>query len=339
MSELPAAALLLAASAALVAAWRSGRVRNFALAGLCFGLLALTKAAFFYVFIGLVAFLAALVVIGARKLERKAALARILALALAFAAIVVPWMTRNYVQLGQFQVAERGGVVLYLRALKNEISWEQYQGAFYYWAPVPLQPAIGAALGFGPADLKRGGRLERFHRVPEAEFYREDIAAWHAGRPDDAITFIRKALAEELRLTRLAEETGAERADTIMQREALNMIAANPSRHLATTPLFLWRGAFFAFPVLLAAFLYAAWRRNYPFLVFVVPGLGSLVFFGLVTHFLPRYSVPINPLAVVSLVAFAGIVFSPLWRAQAARLGQKWLTPRTARAYDASGLR
>ena len=58
MSEVSAAALLLAAGAFLVAAMRTRRVAHFAWAGLCFGMLALTKAAFLYVFVGFAVLLA-----------------------------------------------------------------------------------------------------------------------------------------------------------------------------------------------------------------------------------------------------------------------------------------
>src|SRR5207245_11287493 len=56
-TELPAAALLVIASAWVVVGTRKGRPWFFVASGVCFGLLALTKAAGLYVFLGLVALL------------------------------------------------------------------------------------------------------------------------------------------------------------------------------------------------------------------------------------------------------------------------------------------
>ena len=106
------------------------------------------------------------------------------------------------------------------------------------------------------------------------------------------------------------------------------MIADDPARHLATTPLFLWRGAFFPLPVLLAALVYALWRRDYALGVFVLPGLGTIMFFGLLTHFLPRYSAPVLPMAVVTVVVLAWCAVAPLWRTHAQRFTPKWMAPR-----------
>jgi hypothetical protein len=330
MSEVTAAALFLAAAAFLVAAMRTPRTARFAWAGLCFGLLALTKAAFLYVFVGFAAVLLAGAAFRLRGPDLRAGLARVAALALAFAAVVVPWMARNYVQLGEFQLAERGGVVLYLRALKNEMTADEYRGAIYFWAPKPLQPALKSLLGVSSSDLQRGGRLQRLNRLPEADFYRDDIAAWRAAKPDEAITFIRKALAEQLRLQRLAVANGesAESADAELQRRAVAMIAEAPARHLATTPLFLWRGAFFPLPVLLAALAVAVWRRDYGLGAFVLPALGTIAFFALFTHFLPRYAVPVLPTAVVTVVVLAWYAASSWKSSHAHRFMSKRLVPR-----------
>jgi hypothetical protein len=185
-------------------------------------------------------------------------------------------------------------------------------------------------LGVSSSDLQRGGRLQRLNRLPEADFYRDDIAAWRAAKPDEAITFIRKALAEQLRLQRLAVANGesAESADAELQRRAVAMIAEAPARHLATTPLFLWRGAFFPLPVLLAALAVAVWRRDSALGAFVLPALGTIAFFALFTHFLPRYAVPVLPTAVVTVVVLAWHAASSRKSSRAHRFMAKRLVPR-----------
>ena len=335
MSEASAPAVFLAAGAFLVAAMRGPHVGRFAAAGFCFGLLALIKASFLYVFIGFAVVLLPIAVIAARKRPLTARLVPIAALTIAFAAAVGPWMARNYVQLGEFKLAERGGVVLYLRALKNGMTSDEYRGAFYFWAPPPLQPAIGRMLGFSSSDLQRGGRLQRLNRKPDADFYRDDRAAARNAKPEEAITFLRKAVAEQLRLERLAAESGGgETADSVLQQRAISMIADDPARHLATTPLFLWRGALFPLPVFLAALVYALWRRAYALGIFVLPGLGTIMFFGLLTHYLPRYSAPVVPMAVVTVVVLAWFAVAPLWRTHAQRLTPKWMAPRSLSYVD-----
>ena len=108
-------------------------------------------------------------------------------------------------------------------------------------------------------------------------------------------------------------------------------VERDPWRHLVATPLFLWRGAFFPLPVLLVALAYAVFRRDYAFGAFVLPGLGTIAFFALLTHYLPRYSVPVLPMAVVTVLVLAWHAFSALWSANAPRLLAKWPASRRLR--------
>jgi hypothetical protein len=333
MPEASSPTFLLAAGAFLVAAMRRRSVGHFAWAGLCFGLLALTKASFLYIFIGFVGVLLAVAVVAARRSSLRARFAPVGVLTLAFAAVVLPWMFRNYVQLGEFMLTERGGIVLYLRALKNGVTPDEYRGAYWFWGPQPLQPLVGRLLGFSAVDLQRGGRLQRLNRLPTAEFYREDLEAWHNGKPDEAITFIRKALAEEERLKRVAAETGgagsAQRIDAVLQERAIAMIADEPLRHLKMVPLLLWRAALFPLPVFLIALVYALRRRDYALGVFVLPGLGAIMFFALLTENIPRYSTPVLPLAVVTAAVLGWHAIAPRWRTYAVTHAG-WWAPRGA---------
>jgi len=303
MSDVAAAAMLTAATALLVAAWRNRRISAFVSAGLAFGLVALIKAAFLYVFVGLLVALLCLALLGRSDLRR--GIAGIGALAVAFAVAVVPWMARNYFTLGDFQLSERGGIVLLVRAMKNEMTADEYKGAWYVWAPERLRPMIGAGLEFSERDLQRGGRLQRLNRTAQADFHDDDVAAELAGAPEKAISFYRKARAERVKLARLAEPDAASpttNVEAALTERALTMIAENPARHLATTPLFLWRGAFFAFPMLTMALLYALWRREFALGVLALPAFGLVLFYALFSHFIGRYSVPASPVAVACLV-------------------------------------
>ncbi|HEU4619833.1 MAG TPA: hypothetical protein VFV10_17475, partial [Gammaproteobacteria bacterium] len=238
-TDLPAAALLMGGSALLLAAWRTRRLSCFVLAGVCIGLLALTKAAFLYVFAGVVVVLAGCEALKAGTVAFGPPLVRLAALAAAFAAVVLPWMLRNYFELGQFQLTERAGVVLLVRAMQDGMTAEEYRGAFFAWAPATLQPVVGRMLGFSRADLRRGARLQRLNREHDSGFYAEDLAAESGGKPENAITYYRKARAERVRLERLAKASGQSDAgiDRLLRERALALIEQRPLRHFAMTPL------------------------------------------------------------------------------------------------------
>lgn len=302
-TELHAAALLLVASYALMRAWTGGEWWRFLVAGVAFGLLALTKAAFFHITIGLTLLLAVAVIV--RRVisgGRAAATFGVLVIPAGLLVVTGPWLVRNYSRFGAFQVSERGGVVLLMRATKSLMTWTEYRGSFYVWAPRGRR-LVGAVLGFGPEDLRLGGRLQRLNRSENSDFYESDLAAERAGRPEDAVSYYRKARAERTRmiaeLTARGHSSPEAAADSELQRMAVRIILAHPFRYAAATIPFLWRGAAFVFPVLMAFALYSAMRRRADLLFFVSPALMMVAFYAAATHNLPRYSAPAVPVAIV----------------------------------------
>jgi hypothetical protein len=95
------------------------------------------------------------------------------------------------------------------------------------------------------------------------------------------------------------------------------MILDEPMRHLKMIPLLLWRAALFPLPVFLIALVYALRKRDYALALFVLPGLGTIAFFALLTEGIPRYSAPILPIAVVTFLVLASYAVSSLWREHA----------------------
>ena len=303
LSDFPAAALLVWGSALLAKGLQESRWSPMVAAGLTFGMLALTKAAFLYVFAGVMVYLSVDFAIRSRgRQDRSKSAVHLVLLALAFAVVVTPWMTRNYVYLDSFGIAGRGGGVLYLRAAKDQMTAEEYRGSFYVWAPPKLRPLVGAVLGYSKADLQRNGRLQRIYREPDSDFHTDDIAAEAAGRPDQAITYYHKARAKRVALERkLADSPSPSVAvDEAMKEEALSIIRANPLKHLAMTIPFLWRGAFTVFPILLIALSCALLTRRFEMSSFVVPAFGVVMFYGIFTHYTPRYSVPAVGVTIVA---------------------------------------
>lgn len=302
-SDLPAAALLISGSVAFAAGLLESSVLRCVAAGLLFGALALVKASFLYVFAGLAvsALLLGLVMPGREWKGR--VLMNSLALIVFFAAVVAPWMLRNHTNFGTWSIAERGGVVLLIRAVKDRMTPEEYRGAFYVWAPPGVRPAVGRRLGYGPVDLQRGGRLQRLNRYPSADFHAEDVAAEQAGRPDLAISYYRQARAQRQQLyDEIVSTPGSAEVDRRLQDRALHMIQEAPFRHLAATVPFLWRGAFVAVPVLAVALVVAARRRDLRRIAFLWPTLGLILFYGLFSHFIPRYGTPTAPVIIAAVL-------------------------------------
>lgn len=305
-SDLPAAALLVSGSTLLARGLSEPRTGRSLAAGVVFGALALVKASFLYVFAGLVASVLLAGAIAARRGHHWRIARNGLVLTVCFVAVVAPWMLRNHLQFGTYSIAERGGVVLLIRAVKDQMTAEEYRGAFYVWAPYGIRPAVGRLLGFQLRDLDRGGRLQRLNRYPSADFHTDDVAAERAGRPDLAISYYRKARAQRVQLNReIGAALGSLEVDRRLQERALDLIARHPWRHLAVTVPVLWRGAFVTFPVLVLGLAVAWRRRDLRLVTFLWPAMGLVLFYGLLSHFIPRYGVPVVPVAIVIVLSVA----------------------------------
>jgi hypothetical protein len=319
-SEQAAAALLMLASSFLVLAIRRGRIRDAALAGLFFGMLALTKAVMLYVFFGLLIALIGLLLPPVRRfLPHRVAWRPLLALVLACGIVVLPWVSRNHTVFNSWQVAERGGVVLYLRAVKNQMTAEEYLGSFFVWAP-GLSELWGYVLGFSDEDLREGGRLQRLNRTADADFAERDLAAELAGNPEGAISYYHRARAARMGLIAEFNERGIpnarHEADKILQQRALSMIRQDLGSHLIMTIPFLWRGALTTSIALIGCLAYALARRRTDFVMFMLPASGTVAFYALFSHFISRYNVPFVPIAVVSGL----VLLNWLWNSGKTRL-------------------
>jgi 4-amino-4-deoxy-L-arabinose transferase-like glycosyltransferase len=313
-TELPAAVLLTFGSLALSAAASKERPWLFGAAGLCFGLLALTKSAAVYVFGGL----AFVLLIGyARAVTRPDRKRRMLNVALMmamFAIVVGPWIGRNALAFGRPQISERGGLAIYTRALMDQMTPSEYRGSFYAWARPAWRAYIGPFLGFTEEDLKRGGRLQRFNEDAGTTVDESGIAAEAAGRPENAISFYRKARAER---TRIETDFGAHgdphpdvAADLVMENEGFQVVEGELGHNLEMTIPLLWRGAPLIFPVLLLVFGYSLWAKRYTLSLLILPSLAMLSFYALATNFVPRYSALFHPTAVAAIV----ILIYALWQ-------------------------
>jgi hypothetical protein len=216
-------------------------------------------------------------------------------------------MYRNHVQLGSAHISQRAGVVLMYRAIYDQMTPTEYRGTFYVWAPQRLQGALGPLLGFSPADLGRGGRLQRLNDDVDSAFAAEDLAAERAGAPERTLSYYRQARAEREKLETQLASLGPARseieADDRLKARATQIVLEHPWRELGLTVSFLWRGATLAFPFLVFALCVALRRRRDDLLLFAVPAFGTVMLYALFTHFIARYDFASLEVALVAIVA------------------------------------
>lgn len=236
-TELHTATLIILTSLFLFIALRKKTIIWYVFTGILLGLLVLTKAIFFYLFIVVIPFIYFFE-------NRNKSLVKIVSLTGAVLLIIMPWMIRNYTVYGSFEITQRAGAVLHLRATQNRISGEELKGAIYYWGPELYRDLVqNTSLGAKKSDFKEGGKFESLNKGDV--FFADSIAVAH-GRPDQAIKYYSASRAE---INRLQKELGDESSEgprrqayQIMKEESLKMILDNPVRHTLMSFPFLWRG-------------------------------------------------------------------------------------------------
>lgn len=147
-------------------------------------------------------------------------------------------MFRNHIHFDDFSIAERGGQVLLIRAIKNQMTEIEYKGGYYAYAPQAFNKLfLGKILDFKENDLIYGGKLQRLNRGLE-----EDQNAIQNNELDKLISYyqrthfieIPKLFKEASRLNVLPEE--------LLKSKAFEMIKSDFTNHLKMTILFNWRG-------------------------------------------------------------------------------------------------
>jgi hypothetical protein len=304
-SEASASALLSLGSLLLLVGIRRSSIGRIALAGVTFGLLLLVKAVYLYLVLSMV--IATPIV--AMLVRGPVVMGLRWAIVLSAAALLVasPWMFRNYRDFGYFAVSLRGGEALYDRAVTNQMNFDEYVGSYYFFAPYPINGALRRFLGYSNQDTDEGGRLQRLNEGSGSKFFLRDYFAELDGKPQDAITYMHRAGAERIRLRNQLQAAGDPyplvTADRTLRQRALSMILHHPLRDVALIPMYLWQGAFFAFPILFFALIDSIRQRKFDVSVAMLPAIGSLLFYATFAHLETRYAMPTYPLAVCMLVA------------------------------------
>ena len=313
-TEIPATSLILASCYATLLLVKKPTLACGLIAGMCLGAAILTKAIILYV----LPFVAVGSVVLLFKQTRSArqAFAISAAFVVGSAVIVTPWIVRNAVVIGEAQLADRGGPVLYKRMLLDNMTWEEYRGSFYVWAPHKVRRVLEPAFGFTRADMAPGGPLQRLNRKVT---FPADQLALKQRRPDLATTFRHRMLAERARLTGEFRKQGytnaTTRGDREMMREAFPWILSHPLQHAALMIPLAWRGMWviplpawlapIALLSLLAAPLVGWAARRWDFIAFSLLPLGIFGLYAATTHFIPRYSEPLVETMLICLAVIA----------------------------------
>lgn len=335
LNELPAAALVtLAAVAGVRLVDASGgreagqRHRRAVALGVALGALALTKAVFLFVGPTAIILTGLLLVSragGLRRLVRRcpgpgSAAAATLVSLVAFTLVVGPWLIRNEVRFGEVAISSRGGLGLWSRAVKNDMTEDELRAAIVVYSPGPLRAPVARLVGF---DLTDVGLTSPFRRVDRYSYV-------YPHGPEEEATFYLMARADRSRLTAeiqeregLAWSPASTRADAILRDRALERFRHDPLSSLRTLPVFLWRGTWpllaseiLPVPllgplnpagmfVLIAGAFAAIFQRRARLAAVVLPSAGMVAFYALFSHYEARFTRPAVPIMLVLLLLLA----------------------------------
>ena len=226
LTEVPAAALIVAVAAL---SWTTATARRplyAALLGLALAALALTKVVFVYLWIPI-----ALMFVAADWLRRRVDWTTAALIGVLFTSQAIPvggWMARNYLTSGDFSIVEaRSANVLGFRASLNTMRHDEWVAGFAYYLPLTR------------ANLQSAG-------IPKKSFERFEFNGWfrRTSRWHDARRRAQLWTDDNPALVGL-DELGQRRwVNDTMADEAVALLVADPVQHLKVALLLAWRGVF-----------------------------------------------------------------------------------------------
>ena len=228
LTEVHAAALIVAVAAL---SWTTATARRplyAALLGLALAALVLTKVIFVYLWMPI-----ALMLVTADWLRRRVDWTTAGLVGVLFAAHAIPvggWMVRNYLATDDFSIVEaRSAPVLGYRASYNTMTHDEWAAGFAYY--LPLTRANLQSLGIPEKSFKRfdTGNEQGFRQIDRRRYLRRRAQLWTDDNP--AIVSL-----DELGQRRWVNDTMAE--------EAIARLLADPVQHLKVSLLLAWRGVF-----------------------------------------------------------------------------------------------
>lgn len=286
--------LFTASQLALVAAARRNDGRLGLLAGLFLGLAALTRPAFAYAAYAIVT--ASLIgwAIPACRARFRATIRVGIAMAIGAGLAIVPWMVRNAVEIGVFNVTMGyGGEILAQRVAYDAMSWHEYLAGWFFYLP-DFGTSLARAL-FPPDWYARLG--------------------WDPGSYYD------------YGINTLSAHTAAAAGGVQHQIAYLvrHYILADLPKFTAVSLLLAWRGlwigkyfGFVTFPLFVAALAAPRLRRRAGRLLFLsLPALFMLAFQAAVSVSMNRYNIDLS----ASFAIGAAVCFAALYERATGRTG------------------
>jgi hypothetical protein len=304
-TELQGGVLLLLASMALYFTVLKARIAPGLISGALLALLALTKASFYYINLLVLLVLGLILLYSAwsqRKFTFKQALLVWLAVLVAYAAVLGPWIARNYVLFNSPAISDRGGIVLYIRATKNQMTAEEVRGALYL---------------YGPRLYHSLGEWWPYARPLANELDPNEGAWMRVNRNRSPHSFFAQVRNELNAATSVPDATG--RTKTMnevahdMNQRAIQSILSQPLKHVGMSFVFLWRGMWgleplniylipnefdnllgemgmlFIYCFAIFGYLLIIFRMEMAFLSLGMLTFGGIAFYAGLSHFLPRY--------------------------------------------------
>ncbi|PKO44126.1 MAG: hypothetical protein CVU29_10205 [Betaproteobacteria bacterium HGW-Betaproteobacteria-22] len=321
ITEFPASMFILLAAASAVSLYRRQSIFFAFCTGVFLAGATLTKAATLYVSIVAIPVLM-MGMLYFKLIDFKKVLPLLMTLVAGYVIITAPWMLRNVYHFGELSISQRSGSVLLVRALKNQMSKDEYKGAFYAYAPTSFKEKIfEKILHFKPEDLKIKGAYAKLIRYQTG-----DSEAVALGKPEQATSYFAKMRAIETQMLNQMKHSNQpiSALDSKVQALAMHLIKQNPQNHIVMIAPFAWRLVwsfgdanpktpgnknilidainFIAFLALLSLPMIAIMHKKPEWFAFSIFGVGLFWFYAIFSHAIPRYSAPLIPLALLSLI-------------------------------------
>lgn len=317
-TELPAATLIIWFSSLIVLTVKKSSIPLYFGSGIVLGLLILTKGVFFYLSVFFLLF-----VFHFEKKENR--WLKLSLFTLGALILVGPWIVRNYKIYNEVSLTQRGGAVLHLRAMHNQMTGDEVVGAIYFWGPDLYKDIFAnTALGASKGDFEVAGIYQRLN--PDHAI---DTLAVDQGSPEMAISFYSKSRAEINRLQEVLGTEGNEgprsEAYKIMESDSKRMILKQPIKHSLLSFVYLWRGIwcfpnstiplvneplqiylhnivnFLAYCSLFVFFFWGLIKNNSIFIALTIAPVTMLFIHAFLTENLYRFSIPAIPVMLVCL--------------------------------------